>query len=130
VSAGRVGTPAAAPSHDEAGSTISSRRCETSRKMASWTLSRSKLEADVAERLQPQHLGHLEAMRLAGHLRDAGPLIDQRDPRLCGICHYRTGSIERARELASAHSAVRAGQLEIETMGWLARPDALGVEPR
>jgi uncharacterized protein YciI len=88
---------------------------------------RPKLSAEVADRLQAQHLGHLEAMRVAGYLLGAGPVIEQPDPRLRGMCIYRTGSVERARELASADPAVIAGQLEIETMRWLTRPDALSV---
>jgi uncharacterized protein len=91
---------------------------------------RRQLTSEVAERLQRQHLGHLEAMRAAGHLLVAGPLGDQRDPRMRGICIYRTGSVERARELAEADPAVQAGQLEIETMTWRTRPDALRAGPR
>jgi hypothetical protein len=66
-------------------------------------------------------------MRVAGHLLVAGPVVEQPDPRLRGMCLYRTGSTERARELASADPAVRAGQLEIEAMRWLTRPNALRV---
>jgi uncharacterized protein YciI len=91
---------------------------------------RRELASEVAERLQRQHLGHLEAMRAAGHLLVAGPLAEQRDPRMRGICIYRTGSVERARELAEADPAVQAGQLEIEAMAWRTRPDALHAGPR
>ncbi len=90
---------------------------------------RVELEPDAAGRLQRQHLGHLEAMRAAGHLLVAGPLLDQPDPRLRGICIYRAGSLERAREMASADPAVKAGQLEIEAMQWRTRPDALTIKP-
>ncbi len=86
---------------------------------------RSELESADAERLQRQHLGHLEAMRAAGHLLVAGPLMEQPDPRLRGICIYRTGSLARSRELASSDPAVVAGRLEVETMRWLTRPGAL-----
>jgi uncharacterized protein YciI len=71
--------------------------------------------------------GNLEAMRVAGYLLGAGPVIEQPDPRLHGMCIYRTSSVRRARELASADPAVIAGQLEIETMRWLTRPDVLSV---
>jgi uncharacterized protein len=84
-----------------------------------------ELDSAVADRLQRQHLGHLEAMRDAGHLLVAGPLFDQPDPRLRGICIYRTGSNAKASELATSDPAVTAGQLEIEVMGWRTRPDAL-----
>ncbi len=86
---------------------------------------RVELEPDVARLLQRQHLGHLEAMRAAGYLLAAGPLVGQPDPRLRGICIYHTGSLERSRDLASSDPAVKAGQLEIEAMQWLTRPGAL-----
>jgi uncharacterized protein len=86
---------------------------------------RQQLDEEAADRLQRQHLGHLESMRAAGHMLVAGPLFAQPDRRLRGICIYRTGDVDRARELASADPAVKAGQLEIEVMGWLTRPGAL-----
>ena len=51
--------------------------------------------------------------------------FDQPDPRLRGVCIYRTESNAKARELATSDPAVRAGQLQIEVMGWRTRPDAL-----
>jgi uncharacterized protein len=88
---------------------------------------RVELEPQAAERMQRQHLGHLQAMRAAGHLLVAGPLLDQPDPRLRGICIYRTGSVAAALELASSDPAVRAGQLEVEAMTWRTRPGALAI---
>jgi uncharacterized protein len=88
---------------------------------------RAELEPQAAERMQRQHLGHLEAMRAAGHLLIAGPLLNQPDPRLRGICVYRTGSVAAALELASSDPAVRAGQLEVEAMTWCTRPGALAI---
>ena len=93
-----------------------------------WAASdRAELEPQAAERTQRQHLGHLEAMRAAGHLLVAGPLLNQPDPRLRGICIYRTGSVAAALELASSDPAVRAGQLEVEAMTWFTRPGALAI---
>jgi uncharacterized protein len=89
---------------------------------------RAELDTADADRLQRQHLGHLEAMRDAGHLLVAGPLFDQPDPRLRGISIYRTESNAKASELASSDPAVRAGQLEIEVMGWRTRPGALQAD--
>jgi uncharacterized protein len=86
---------------------------------------RAELEPEAADRIQRQHLGHLEAMRAAGHLLIAGPLLSQPDPRLRGIGIYRTGSVAAALELASKDPAVRAGQLEVEVMTWLTRRGAL-----
>jgi uncharacterized protein len=93
------------------------------------TRERIELEPDADWSLQRQHLGHLEAMRRAGHLLVAGPLAEQPDPRLRGICIYRVGSLARARELASSDPAVEAGQLEIEVMRWRTPPDALAAKP-
>jgi uncharacterized protein len=93
-----------------------------------WAASdRAELEPQAAEHIQRQHLGHLEAMRAAGHLLVAGPLLNQPDPRLRGICIYRTGSVTATMELASSDPAVRAGQLEVEAMTWLTRPGALAM---
>jgi uncharacterized protein len=86
---------------------------------------RVELEPEAAERLQRQHLGHLQAMRAAGHLLASGPLLGQPDPRLRGICVYRTGSVTATLELAVSDPAVRAGQLEVQAMTWLTRPGAL-----
>jgi uncharacterized protein YciI len=93
-----------------------------------WSASdRAELEPEAAERMQRQHLGHLEAMRAAGHLLVSGPLLGQPDPRLRGICIYRTGSVTATLELASSDPAVRAGQLDVEAMTWLTRPGALAI---
>lgn len=86
---------------------------------------RPELEPTAAERLQRQHLGHLTAMHATGALLVAGPLDDQPNPRLRGICIYRTRSVAAALELASSDPAVRAGQLEIEAMTWRTVPGAL-----
>jgi uncharacterized protein len=90
-------------------------------------IDRPELEPEAAERVQRQHLGHLEAMRAMGALLVAGPLLDQPNPRLRGICLYRTGSLAATQELASSDPAVRAGQLEIDVMTWLTRPGALAI---
>jgi uncharacterized protein YciI len=84
-----------------------------------------ELEGEAAESLQRQHLGHLGAMRAKGALLVAGPLRGQPDPRLRGICIYRTGSIAATRKLAESDPAVQAGQLEVDAMTWLTRPGAL-----
>ena len=88
---------------------------------------RRELEPQAARRLQRQHLGHLEAMRAAGHLLVAGPLLGQPDPRLRGICIYRTGSVATTRQLASSDPAVRAGELDVDVMTWRTRPGALAT---
>lgn len=70
------------------------------------------------EEIQRLHLEHLGEMRRLGHLAAAGPVSDQDDPALRGICLYRTGVAE-TRELASGDPAVRAGRLAVKVMTWL-----------
>jgi len=69
------------------------------------------------EGLQRQHIGHLQAMARAGKLVVAGPFDDQTDPRMRGLCLYRT-SLEEARRLANDDPAVKAGRLEVEAISW------------
>ena len=60
-----------------------------------------------------RHFGELE-----GHPNLKNPFSDQPDERLRGMCLYRVGSIERARELAGADPAVKAGRLEVQVLTW------------
>ena len=76
------------------------------------------------EGLQRQHIGHLQAMARAGKLVVAGPFDDQTDPRMRGLCVYRT-SLEEARRLANDDPAVRAGRLEVEAMSWWVEKGAM-----
>src|SRR5215468_1408342 len=76
------------------------------------------------EALQRQHIGHLQAMARAGKLVVAGPFDDQPDPRLRGMCLYRT-SLEEARRLANEDPAVKAGRLEVEAFSWWVEKGAM-----
>jgi uncharacterized protein YciI len=76
------------------------------------------------EALQRQHIGHLQAMARAGKLVVAGPFDDQPDPRLRGLCLYRT-SLEEARRLAQEDPAVKAGRLEVEVLSWWVEKGAM-----
>jgi uncharacterized protein len=68
------------------------------------------------DRLQDLHIAHLVQQTDAGDIRLAGPFDEQRDPTLRGMSLYHTGSLERARSLASSDPAVIAGRLEIDVM--------------
>jgi uncharacterized protein YciI len=70
------------------------------------------------ERIQREHLAYHASLRAVGHGVTNGPVIDQPDDSLRGLTFYRTGSLERARELASEDPAVRAGRLAVEVMWW------------
>lgn len=72
----------------------------------------------ATEALQKRHLAHLETMHAAGKMVIAGPLGDQPDPTLRGVCLYRVGSVDEARALAEQDPAVQAGRLKVEAMTW------------
>jgi uncharacterized protein YciI len=57
-------------------------------------------------------------MGQSGKMLIAGPLGDQPDPALRGVCLYRVGSVDEARALAEQDPAVRAGRLRVEAMTW------------
>ncbi len=63
-------------------------------------------------------------MARAGKLVVAGPFDDQTDPRMRGLCIYRT-SLEEARRLAQDDPAVKAGRLEVEVLSWWVEKGAI-----
>ena len=83
------------------------------------------IDEEAAELLQRQHLGHLSAMRDAGHLKVAGPFGDQPDEGWRGLCLYQVGSLEEARRLAEGDPAVRAGRFAVDVMHWYTRKGAV-----
>jgi uncharacterized protein YciI len=76
------------------------------------------------ERLQEQHLAHLDAMREQGHLLIAGPFSDQPDESLRGFCLYRT-DLEATRRLAESDPSVQAGRMAVDVMTWWTTRGAL-----
>jgi uncharacterized protein YciI len=87
------------------------------------------LAGSEAELVQRQHLGHLHAMRSAGHLLAAGPLRDQPDEDWRGLCLYQVGSLTDARNLAEADPAVRAGLFAVDVMHWYTPKGELTPRP-
>jgi uncharacterized protein YciI len=81
-------------------------------------------EAEL-ERIQAEHLAYHARLREAGDIVTNGPVIDQPDPSLRGLTFYRTGSLARAKELAEADPAVRAGRLAAEVMTWYCPPGTM-----
>ncbi len=73
---------------------------------------------ETLEHIQREHLAYHASLREAGDVVTNGPVVDQPDESLRGLTVYRTGSVERARELAEADPAVRAGRLVVEVMQW------------
>jgi uncharacterized protein YciI len=82
------------------------------------------------ERIQREHLGYLAGLRATGHIVTNGPVVEQPDPSLRGLAFYRTGSLERARELAENDPAVRAGRLAVEIMTWYCAPGTMSKPGR
>lgn len=72
-------------------------------------------EAEL-DRIQDRHLEFLDERRDAGLLVLAGPVWDQPDERLRGICLYRVGDVDRVRAIAERDPAVLAGRLAVEVM--------------
>ena len=77
-----------------------------------------EFDEETLDRLQHEHLAFHADRRAAGDVVTNGPVIDPPDPTLRGITIYRTGSLERARELAEQDPSVRAGRLAVQVMGW------------
>jgi len=88
------------------------------------------LDDETMDLLQRQHLGHLSAMKAAGHLAVAGPFGDQPDDNWRGLGLYRVGSLDEARRLAEADPAVRAGQLTVDVRHWYTAKGALLFRPQ
>jgi uncharacterized protein len=82
------------------------------------------------DRIQREHLGYLAGLRAVGHIVTNGPVVEQPDPSLRGLAFYRTGSLERARELAENDPAVRAGRLSVEIMTWYCAPGTMSKPGR
>ena len=83
-------------------------------------------DEETLERIQREHLAYHASLRASGDVATNGPVMDQPDESLRGLTFYRTGSLARARELAEADPAVRAGRLAVEVMTWLCPPGGLG----
>ena len=73
---------------------------------------------DVLARIQEEHLAYHASLREAGQVVTNGPVVDGPDPSLRGLTFYRTGSLAKARELAEADPAVRAGRLTVDVVTW------------
>ena len=72
---------------------------------------------DELDALQERHLAYQAELRQRGLLLAGGPLSDQPDERLRGICVYAVG-LEEARTAADADPSVQAGRLVVDLMTW------------
>jgi uncharacterized protein len=85
----------------------------------------ARYDDETKSRLQRQHLGHFANMIEAGHMLVAGPLDGDADDNPVGVSIYRTGSIEKTRELAALDPKVRAGLLRAVVIPWYTAKGAL-----
>jgi uncharacterized protein YciI len=84
------------------------------RKGPKWTAGKTP----ESQKLQQQHLAHIQAMAKTGNLIVAGPFTaNNEDAR--GIFIFKT-TPEEAREMAEGDPAVKAGQLKIDVYPWMA----------
>ncbi len=72
---------------------------------------------DEADEIQEAHLDFLQRMRDDGHLIAAGPVRQQPDETLRGLCLYRTG-LDETRALAAQDPAVVRRRLVVQAMEW------------
>lgn len=84
------------------------------RKGSAWTGAKS----ERLDKLMEGHLSHLREMGERGLMVIAGPLSDQDDDSIRGICLYKVADVEKARQLASEDPAVKSGHLKVEAMRW------------
>jgi uncharacterized protein YciI len=85
----------------------------------------TEYEDATLEEIQRQHLAFKAKLREEGVLATNGPVLDQPDESLRGLSFFRTGSLEKARELAMQDPAVKAGRLAVEVMTWWCPPGSL-----
>ncbi len=76
------------------------------------------------DELQEQHLAHLPSLRDRGVLLLAGPIRDQSDESLRGLCVLTT-SLEETRAPPADDPSVRARRLAPEITSWLTHRGSL-----
>jgi uncharacterized protein len=87
----------------------------------------AEYSGEELDRLQEQHLAHLDAMREQGHMLIAGPFSDQPDESLRGFCLYKT-DLDETRRLAESDPSVQAGRIAVDVMTWWTKRGALRLD--
>ncbi len=83
------------------------------------------LDDEAADLMQRRHLGYLQAMLDAGHMKVAGPFAEQPDETWRGLSLYQVGTVEEAERLAREDPAVKAGLLDVTVMKWCCEKGAV-----
>jgi uncharacterized protein len=86
------------------------------------------LAEDEIDRLQEQHLAHLQELREHGPMVLSGPFDDQVDESLRGLSIFRC-SIEEARDLMDQDPMVQVGWLAVDVFTWLMPKGAVTFHP-
>ena len=84
-----------------------------------WTATRSP----DADKLQADHMAHINAMAKTGKLVIAGPFENAGD--YAGVFVFKVSSIDEARAMAEADPTVKAGRLVIELHPWMVAQGSL-----
>lgn len=66
----------------------------------------------TVNKLQEQHIAHLDKMTMDGKMDVCGPLLEDGDIR--GICIYNVATAEEAEKLANDDPMVKSGRLKVE----------------
>ena len=73
-------------------------------------------DSPSTEKLQQQHMAHIQKMSTDGHLAVAGPFGD--DGAWRGIFIFKTKTIDEAKKLVEQDPMIRAGRLTYEIHPW------------
>lgn len=86
------------------------------------------LDDEASAALQDAHLAHLAQLHEDGHCIAAGPLLGGAEQPLRGLLLLRVDP-DRARELAEADPAVRAGRYRLQILPWMVPAGAIVFTP-
>ena len=75
--------------------------------------------SEEVQKIQTEHLQHLESLYKQGILLIAGPMGDDGDLR--GIVVLKVKSLEEAEALVNQDPAVKAGRLRVELHPWMSQ---------
>lgn len=73
---------------------------------------------EAAEEIQKNHMAHISWLHKNGKISLAGPM--DKHENISGILVFNTPTLREADSLAKLDPAVKAGRLEVETIGWWA----------
>lgn len=73
---------------------------------------------EEAEAIQKNHMAHISWLHKNGKISLAGPM--DKHETISGILVFNTPTLQEADSLAKLDPAVKAGRLEVETIGWWA----------